>query len=79
MALIIGRKPVLEAINSGEELEQVYILHGQKGGIVEAIRIASKKKGIRCSEISSDKFRQITVNPKAQGVAARKTSQKTEN
>src|SRR3990167_3606151 len=76
MVLIIGRKPVLEAINSGEELEQVYILHGQKGGIVEAIRIASKKKGIRCSEISSDKFRQITVNPKAQCVAARKTSQK---
>jgi len=76
MALIIGRKPVLEAINSGEELEQVYILHGQKGGIVEAIRIASKKKGIRCGEISSDKFRQITANPNAQGVAARKTSQK---
>ena len=76
MVLIIGRKPVLEAINSGEELEQVYILHGQKGGIVEAIRIASKKKGIRCGEISSDKFRQITANPNAQGVAARKTSQK---
>src|SRR3989339_257651 len=76
MALIIGRKPVLEAINSGEELEQVYILHGQHGGIIDAIRIASKKKGIRCGEISSDKFRQITTNPNAQGVAARKTSQK---
>lgn len=76
MALIIGRKPVLEAINSGEELEQVYILHGQQGGIIDAIRIASKKKGIRCGEISSDKFRQITTNPNAQGVAARKSSQK---
>jgi 23S rRNA (guanosine2251-2'-O)-methyltransferase len=76
MALIIGRKPVLEAINSGEELEQVYILHGLKGGIIDAIRIASKRNGIRCSEASSDKFRQITSNPNAQGVAAKKTSQK---
>jgi hypothetical protein len=40
MALIIGRKSVLEAINSGEELEQVYILYGQHGGIIDAIRIA---------------------------------------
>ncbi len=76
MALIIGRKPVLEAINSDEELEQVYILHGQQGGIIDAIRIASKKKGIRCGEISSEKFRQITTNPNAQGVAVRKSSQK---
>jgi len=76
MALIIGRKPVLEAINSGEELEHVYILYGQKGGIIDVIRIAAKKRGIRCSETSSDKFRQITANPNAQGVAARKTSQK---
>lgn len=76
MALIIGRKPVLEAINSGEELKHVYILHGQKGGIIDAIRIASKKKGICCVEISNDKFRQITSNPNAQGVAARKTLQK---
>jgi 23S rRNA (guanosine2251-2'-O)-methyltransferase len=76
MALIIGRKPVLEAINSNEELEQVYILHGQKGGIIDVIRIACKKKGIRFGEVSGDKFRQITTNPNAQGVAAKKSSQK---
>lgn len=76
MALIIGRKPVLEAINSGEDLEQVYILHGQKGGIINAIRIASKKRGIRCGEISSDKFKQLTDHPNAQGVAAKKSSRK---
>lgn len=76
MALIIGRKPVLEAINSGEEIEQVYILHGQRGGIVDVIRIASKKRGIRCGEVSSEKFKQITTNPNAQGVAAKKSSRK---
>ena len=76
MALIIGRKPVLEAINSGEELEQVFILHGLRGGIIDVIRIASKKKGIRCGEVSNEKFRQITTNPNAQGVAAKKSHQK---
>ena len=76
MALIIGRKPVLEAINSGEEIEHVYILHGQHGGIVDVIRIASKKRGIRCGEVSTEKFKQITTNPNAQGVAARKSENK---
>ena len=76
MSLIIGRKPVLEAINSGEEIDQVYILYGQQGGIVEAIRIAAKKKGIKYNLIPLDRFRSITNNPNAQGVAAKKSEQK---
>ena len=76
MKLIIGRKPVLEAINSGEEIEQVYILYGQKGGIIEAIRIAAKKKGIKCNQIPLERFRSITNNQSAQGVAAKKSEQK---
>ena len=45
MQLIIGRKPVLEAINSGDEIEQVYLLFGQKGDIINAIIVAAKKRG----------------------------------
>ncbi|MBT8391844.1 MAG: 23S rRNA (guanosine(2251)-2'-O)-methyltransferase RlmB, partial [Ignavibacteria bacterium] len=41
MNLIIGRKPVLEALNADEEIEQVYILYGQQGGIINAIRVAA--------------------------------------
>lgn len=76
MKIITGRKPVLEALNSGEELEQVYILYGQRGGILDAIRIAAKKRGIKCNEIPSEKFRQLTGERDiiTQGVAARKTS-----
>jgi len=76
VSLIIGRKPVLEAINSGAEIEQVYILYGQHGGIVEAIRIAAKKKGIKCNQVPLDRFRSITNNSNAQGVAAKKSMQK---
>ena len=74
--LIIGRKPVLEAINSGEQLEHVYILFGQKGGIISAIRVAAKKHGIKCSEVPADKFKSITTHSNSQGIAAVKSDQK---
>ena len=74
MNLIVGRKPVLEAINSGEPIEQVYLLFGQKGSIIEAIRIASKKKGIKCNEIPSNKFKTYSDRPNTQGVIALKSS-----
>jgi 23S rRNA (guanosine2251-2'-O)-methyltransferase len=81
--LIIGRKPVLEALNSDEEISQVFILFGQEGGIIEAIRVAAKKKGIKVSQVPFEKFRQITQNKTslptgkiAQGVAASKSEQK---
>jgi len=74
--LIIGRKPVLEALNSDEEISQVYILIGQEGGIINAIRVAAKKKGIKVNEIPFDKFKQITQSKIAQGVAAVKSEHK---
>ncbi len=76
MKLIIGRKPVLEAINSGEEIEQVNILFGQKGGIITAIRIAAKKRKIKCTEIPADKFKSISGQANTQGVVAVKSDQK---
>jgi 23S rRNA (guanosine2251-2'-O)-methyltransferase len=76
MKIIIGRKPVLEAINSSQELEQVYILYGQKGGIINAIKIASKKRGIKCNEIPLERFISLTSNKNNQGVIAIKSSQK---
>ena len=76
MNIIIGRKPVLEAINSGENIEQVYILYGQKGKIIEIIRIASKKKGIKCNEIPLERFKAFTSSQNSQGVIALKSTQK---
>ncbi|MFZ0455583.1 MAG: 23S rRNA (guanosine(2251)-2'-O)-methyltransferase RlmB [Ignavibacteriaceae bacterium] len=74
MNIIIGRKPVLEAINSGEEIEQVFILHGQTGGILDVIRIASRKRGIKCSEVKKERFQSITTSHNTQGVTAIKSS-----
>uniref|UniRef100_A0A7V2ZKY1 23S rRNA (Guanosine(2251)-2'-O)-methyltransferase RlmB n=1 Tax=Ignavibacterium album TaxID=591197 RepID=A0A7V2ZKY1_9BACT len=76
MNLIIGRKPVLEALNSNEEITQVYILYGQEGGIINAIRVAAKKKGIKVNQIPLEKFKQLIKDKNAQGVVAIKSSQK---
>jgi 23S rRNA (guanosine2251-2'-O)-methyltransferase len=76
MNLIIGRKPVLEALNADEEIEQVYILYGQKGGIVDAIMVAAKKRGIKCNQIPLERFKSLTPDKNAQGVIALKRDYK---
>jgi len=72
MNIIIGRKPVLEALNSNEEIEQVYLLFGQQGNKINAIRVAAKKRGIKCNQIPLERFRTYTPDKNAQGVIALK-------
>lgn len=72
MNIIIGRKPVLEALNSNEEIEQVYLLFGQQGNIINAIRVAAKKRGIKCNQIPLERFRTYAPDKNAQGVIALK-------
>jgi len=72
MNIIIGRKPVLEALNSNEEIEQVYILFGQQGNIINAIRVAAKKRGIKCNLIPLERFKTYSPSQNSQGVIALK-------
>lgn len=76
MNKIIGRKPVLEAIHSGTEIEQIYVAFGQKGDIINKIFTAAKKRGIKISQISTAKFGQMFKEENAQGIAALKSFQK---
>lgn len=71
MTLIIGRKPVLEAINSDRNIEQIIFRFGQKGGIINAIRIAAQKRKIKISEVSPKKYDEIITSKNSQGVAAK--------
>lgn len=70
MNIIIGRKPVLEALNSNEEIEQVYILFGQQGNIINTIRVAAKKRGIKCNQVTPERFNNYAQSKNAQGVIA---------
>ncbi len=75
MHKIYGRKPVLEAINSGVELEVIYIAFGQHGEIINNIFNAAKKHKIKISQLSHSKFEQLAEDKNTQGVIAVKSSQ----
>jgi 23S rRNA (guanosine2251-2'-O)-methyltransferase len=70
MRKVIGRKPVLEAINSGEEIDRIIISFGQKGNAMDAILTAAKKKNIKISKLSPPKFKEHERGLNTQGVIA---------
>lgn len=76
MKKIYGRKPVLEALKSGVELEVVYIAFGQHGDIINQIFSAAKKCGIKITQLSSEKFQSLAEEKNAQGVIALRSTQK---
>ncbi|MCX6152418.1 MAG: 23S rRNA (guanosine(2251)-2'-O)-methyltransferase RlmB [Ignavibacteriales bacterium] len=76
MNLIIGRKPVLEALKSGEQLEKIYFQFGQKGSaIFEIIKLAKQQK-VSITELPPAKFNSISSETHTQGVIAVKSQQK---
>ena len=70
MKKIFGRKPVLEALNSGIKLDQIIIAYGLRGNIINKIRIAAKKRGVKFSEISTSKFKELEQGKTTQGIIA---------
>ena len=70
MRKVIGRKPVLEAIKSGEEIDRIMISFGQKGGVMDSILDAAKKKKIKISQLSPQKFKESEKGLNSQGVIA---------
>jgi 23S rRNA (guanosine2251-2'-O)-methyltransferase len=76
MNLIVGRKPVLEALKSGEQLDKIYLLYGQKGDIIYEIKKLSRQYKIHITELSLNKFKIISSSSNTQGVIALKSLQK---
>ncbi|MCK5088317.1 MAG: 23S rRNA (guanosine(2251)-2'-O)-methyltransferase RlmB [Melioribacteraceae bacterium] len=70
MKKIIGRKPVLELINSGKEIDRIILSFGQKGSIVDSIRVAAKKRKIKLTQLSPHKFKGYEKGENTQGVMA---------
>lgn len=74
MNKIYGRKPVLEAINSGADIEVIYIAFGQHGDVIHKIFTAAKKNGIKITQLSVQKFNDLARDVNTQGVIALKSS-----
>ncbi len=68
MNKIIGRKPLLEALEAGKEIERVIIAYNQHGRVIEKIIVAAKKRGIKISKVSAKKFKEFEDSANTQGV-----------
>ncbi len=73
MNKIFGRKPVLEAINAGVDLEVIYVSYGQHGDVIHKIFTSAKERGIKITQISQQKFNELARSENAQGVFAVKS------
>ena len=76
MSLIIGRKPVLEALLSDENIEVVYIAFGMHGDVINQIGKAAKERDIKVSQGSPNKLDDMAKGKVTQGVAALKSTQR---
>lgn len=70
MAVISGRKPVLEALKAGKPVEKVYLQKGTKGDIIESVMGEARRRNIKVFTLDPNKFKSISKHPNSQGVAA---------
>jgi 23S rRNA (guanosine2251-2'-O)-methyltransferase len=68
--LVVGRRPVIEALRAGTPLEKIVLLFGTRGETVQRIRILARQQGVPILEVDKKKFREICEDIDAQGVAA---------
>ena len=70
MNIIIGRKPVIEALNAGMPVERIYILRGTHGEPIDTIRQLARQKNIVCSEADKHVIDKFSRDTTSQGVVA---------
>ncbi len=74
MQKIIGRKPVLEALKSKADIDQIYIQYGLQGSIIEQIKKLANQNSVKLTQLSPQKFNQHSEGKNTQGIIALKCS-----
>lgn len=72
--IIVGRKPVHEALLAGVDIDRIYILQHQKGDIYHKIRLLARKNGVKLHEVPQQKIASHSSHPNTQGVVAVKST-----
>ncbi len=70
MPKVFGRKPVLELLKSGGDIQKVYFQFGVKGDIIPEIRQQCRKLDIPMQDLTADRFRKLAGEGNHQGVIA---------
>lgn len=68
--LIIGRNPMLEALKSGRELNQLFVARGERNGSIGNIIALASERGIPIKEVDAKKLDYLSGGGVHQGVAA---------
>lgn len=70
MPLIYGINPVLEALESKQSIDKIYLQQGKQGGVISTIRRQARQLGIPVVQADRTKLRRLTEDAKHQGIAA---------
>ena len=65
-----GRNAVLELLESGKDINKIYVEKGEKQGSINKILAKAKERKIIISEIDKKKFKSMCQTPNAQGIIA---------
>ncbi len=65
-----GRNAVLELLESGKDINKIYIEKGEKQGSINKIIAKANERKVLITEIDKQKFRQMVQTPNAQGIIA---------
>jgi 23S rRNA (guanosine2251-2'-O)-methyltransferase len=68
--MLIGRKPIIEALKSGKPIERIDILQGNRGGVIDEIRTLAEQRGVPLAEVDRQAFRRVAADATTQGVIA---------
>ena len=68
--IITGRKPVMEALRAGTNIEKIVLLLGVQGTVIEDIRRAAERNNVPVSQASRQEFRELASDATTQGVVA---------
>jgi len=70
MRKVIGRKPVLEALKAGDEIDRILLSFGLKGAVIDSIISEAKKNRIKVSQLPPNKFKEHEDGLNTQGIIA---------
>lgn len=69
-SVVIGRNPVLEALRSGQEVDTLYVLKGERQGMISKIIALARNAEAVIKEVNMQKLDALSGGASHQGVAA---------
>ena len=68
--IIVGRKPVMEALKAGTHIERIMLLSGVQGRVIEDIKKLATDRRIAIGEVNKLEFHDLAADAMTQGVVA---------